>query len=172
MLKRLAICSTILLFFAAPASAQQSGLFSTTSLTPDIAVKAAQAALQSCRNNGYQVAVAIVDRGGNMQVMIRDQLAGPHTPDTAYRKAWTAVSFRTPTADLAVAVKNGSTPAQITHISNALLVGGGVMFESKGTVIGAIGVSGAPPGTSEGDSIDGRCAQAGIDAISDILEGF
>jgi len=152
--------------------AEENGLFSTLSLTPDVAVKAAQAALKSCRDGGYQVAVAVVDRGGNMQAMIRDRFAGPHTPDTAFRKAWTAVSFRTATGDMATSIKAGTVPAGVTQVTNALMVGGGVMFEAQGTVIGAIGVSGAPAGKSEAKSIDRACAEAGIEAISGVLEGF
>jgi len=51
----------------------------------------------------------------------------------------------------------------------ALLVGGGNLIQAAGSIVGAIGVSGAPPGKSEIDSIDAKCAQAGIEAISDQL---
>jgi len=172
MLKKISFSIVGVLLFTLPSKAEEQGLFSTLSITPDVAVKAAQAALKSCRDGGYQVAVAVVDRGGNIQTMIRDQLAGPHTPDTAFRKAWTAVSFRTNTGDLATSQKQGTIPQQTSHITNALMVGGGVMFEAHGRVIGAIGVSGAPPGESDANSIDGACAKAGIAAISDVLEGF
>ena len=69
-------------------------------MKPAIAVEAAQAALNSCRSKGYQVAVSVADRFGVLQVTLRDQFAGPHTPDTALRKAWTAVTFRTDTLEL------------------------------------------------------------------------
>ena len=160
------------LLLASPLAAEEKGLFSTFSLTPDVAVKAAQAALKSCRDGGYQVAVAVVDRGGNMQVMIRDRFAGPHTPDTAYRKAWTAVSFRTATGDMATSIKEGTVSVGVRNVTNALMLGGGVMFETQGSVIGAIGISGAPGGESEAASIDRACAEAGIEAISDVLDGF
>ena len=74
-------------------SADDDALFTTKNLTPKTALKAASAAMEKCRAEGYQVAVAIVDRMGNMQVMIRDRYAGAHTPETARRKAWTATSF-------------------------------------------------------------------------------
>jgi len=41
----------------------------------------------------------LVDRSGLVQVVLRDRYAGAHSPDTATNKAWTAVSFRTNTAD-------------------------------------------------------------------------
>src|SRR4051812_32000375 len=68
--------------------------FTTKSLTPETALKAAQAALAKCRGDGFQVAVAVVDRSGIAQVLLRDRFAGPHTVDVASNKAWTAASFR------------------------------------------------------------------------------
>ena len=138
-------------------------------LSVDSAAKAAWGALLACREKGYSVAVAVVDRGGNLQALLRDRFAGPHTPETATRKAWTANSFRQSTSDLAVFLKQGTIPQQVQHNPGALLVGGGVVIESEGSVIGGIGVAGAPPGKSERDSIDGACAKAGIEAIQDEL---
>ena len=66
-------------------------------LTPETALKAAQAALKSCRDRGFQATVAVVDRMGVVQVLLRDRFAGPHTPDMATAKAYTAASFRTNT---------------------------------------------------------------------------
>ncbi len=91
-----ALCCTLLLAISASAAAEDA-TFEITVMTPDTAVKVAQAALADCRSKGFQVAVVVVDRMGVPQAMIRDRYAGPHTPDTAFRKAWTAVSFREPT---------------------------------------------------------------------------
>jgi hypothetical protein len=52
-------------------------------LTPETALKAAQAALKNCRDRGFQASVAVVDRMGVVQVLLRDRFAGPHTPDMA-----------------------------------------------------------------------------------------
>ena len=92
-------------------------------LTPDTALKAAQAALKKCRDSGYQTAVAVVDRMGVLQVLIRDRFAGPHTPDMAKDKAYTAVSFRTNGA-LAVGSVAGKAFAYFLFFSTlALIVG-------------------------------------------------
>ncbi len=147
-----------------------NNMFSSRSLTVDAANKAAWGALEECRKRGYSVAVAVVDRGGNTQVLLRDRFAGPHTPETARRKAWTANSFRQSTADLAGMLKEKRIPAQVANNPGALLVGGGVMIQSDGNTIGGIGVSGAPPGKSERDSIDGACARAGLKKIQDVLD--
>jgi uncharacterized protein GlcG (DUF336 family) len=143
----------------------QTALHSVRVLTPEAAVKATQAALQSCRAGGYQVAVAVVDRFGIAQSMVRDRFAGPHTPDTAVNKAWTAVSFRTGTTDLAAATAPTQPSSGIRHLPRFVAVGGGVLIEAGGSIVGAIGVSGAPNGAA-----DDVCAKAGIAAIKDDLE--
>ncbi len=151
-----------LLCVAATVQADEHALFTTQSLTPETALKAATAALEKCRADGYQVAVAVVDRMGNMQVMIRDRFAGAHTPDTARRKAWTATSFRTNTTDLLELTGPGKPQSGVRQITGALMLGGGVMIEAAGSMVGAIGVSGAP-----GGELDDICAEAGIAAIED-----
>ena len=78
----------------------QDALVAYKTMSPDVALDLARAALADCRQRGYQVAVAVVDRFGVTQVVLRDRFAGPHTTATATGKAWTAVSFRTNTSDL------------------------------------------------------------------------
>ena len=151
-----------LVCLVAPAQADEHALFTTQSLTPETALKAATAALEKCRADGYQVAIAVVDRMGNMQVMIRDRFAGAHTPDTARRKAWTATSFRANTTDLLGITAPGNPQSGVRQITGALMLGGGVMIEAAGSMVGAIGVSGAP-----GGELDDICAEAGIAAIED-----
>ena len=134
-------------------------------LTPETALKAAQAALKSCRDRGFQATVAVVDRMGVVQVLLRDRFAGPHTPSTAIGKAWTAVSFRTNTTELAEASQPGRQASGIRHRPGIAAVGGGMMIEAGGSLLGAIGVSGAP-----GQREDDACAAAGIAAIREDIE--
>jgi uncharacterized protein GlcG (DUF336 family) len=143
----------------------QEATFSVKILTPDTALKAAQAALKSCRERGFQVTVAIVDRMGVVQVLLRDRFAGPHTTDMASAKAYTAVSFRTNTTELAEASQPGRPSSGIRHRPGVAAVGGGMMIEASGSLLGAIGVSGAP-GAREDDA----CAAAGIAAIREDIE--
>ncbi len=70
---------------SAAAAEEKSALVSFKVLSPELAVELAQGALADCRKKGYQVAVAVVDRFGILQALIRDRFAGPHTPDTARR---------------------------------------------------------------------------------------
>ena len=143
----------------------QSATHTVRVLTPETALKASQAALAACRASGYQVAVAVVDRFGTAQTMLRDRFAGPHTPETAINKAWTAVSFRTGTTELAASTQAGMASSGIRHLPRFVGVGGGVLIEVGGSIIGAVGVSGAPNG-----SADDACAKAGIAAIKDEIE--
>jgi uncharacterized protein GlcG (DUF336 family) len=146
-----------------PALAQTpAATFQTQGLTPESALKVAQAALASCRAQGFQVGVAVVDRSGLTQVFLRDRFAGPHTLAVATDKAWTAVSFRASTLTLANDTQAGKAMSGIRYTPRMLAVGGGVLIEGGGSIFGAIGVSGAPGGEA-----DDACAKAGIVAIAD-----
>lgn len=147
------------------AFAADSATFSQKVLTPEAAMKAAQAALAKCRADGYQVAVAVVDRSGLLQAVVRDRYAGAHTPDTATGKAWTAVSFRTNTSDLVKITQPGQPSSGIRNLPRVVAVGGGMKIEAAGSIVAGIGVSGAPGGDA-----DDVCAAAGIKAIADSLE--
>lgn len=151
------------MLFALEAVAQAT--HSVRLLTPETALKAARAALDKCRAGGFQAAVAVVDRMGVVQVLLRDRYAGPHTPDMATAKAYTAVSFRTSTGELAEATQAGRPQSGIRHRPGVAAVGGGVMIEAGGSLLGGIGVSGAPGGRE-----DEACAAAGIAAIREDIE--
>ena len=167
---RFALLLTLFSVHASAGAASDPVLHSFRSLSLEAASKAAWEAVRDCRKRGYSVAVAVVDRGGNTQILLRDRYAGPHTNETAIRKAWTANSFRQSTSDLAGMLQEGKIPNQVQHNPGALLVGGGLIIEAKGEIIGGIGVSGAPPGKSERDSIDGACAKAGVAVIQGDVE--
>jgi len=143
----------------------EDATYNVRTMTPDTALKAALAALKSCQGSGFQVAVAVVDRSGLAQVMLRDRYAGAHTPKTATGKAWTAVSFRTSTTAMAAETQAGRPASGIRHLSDVVMVGGGLPIEGGGSILGGIGVSGAP-----GGELDEKCAKAGIDAIKEALE--
>ena len=134
-------------------------------LSTAAAQQAAQAALARCQKDGYTVAAAVVDRGGQPLAVLRDNLAGAHTTQTAVNKAATAVSFRTDTTELAATTQAGKAQSGIRQLPNVIAVGGGLMIRAKGSLVGGIGVSGAPGGDA-----DDVCARAGLAAISDAIE--
>jgi uncharacterized protein GlcG (DUF336 family) len=131
----------------------------------ELALDLALGSLADCRKRGFQVTVAVVDRSGVTQVLLRDRFAGPHTVSTASGKAWTAVTFRTSTTELNAISQPGMMQAGIRNLPGAVIVGGGLAIEAGGSLLGAVGVSGAPGGEA-----DEACGKAGIDAVRDRLD--
>jgi uncharacterized protein GlcG (DUF336 family) len=156
-----AIAAGIALSLAASGANAQEGTFALRSLTPETALKAAQAALAACRSEGFQVAVAVVDRAGILQTFVRDRFAGPHTVAVATDKAWTALTLRQDTLGLSKLTESGEMSG-LRSVPRIVAVGGGILVEGGGAILGGIGVSGAPGGAA-----DAKCAQAGLDAIVD-----
>jgi uncharacterized protein GlcG (DUF336 family) len=162
--RSLSVVTALLIASICPVRAEEA-LVAYKSLGPELALDLARAALASCRTRGYQVAVAVVDRFGVTQVMLRDRFAGPHTPSTATGKAWTAASFKTSTTELNAISQPGMMQAGIRNLPGAVVIAGGLIVEAGGSLVGAVGVSGAPGGDA-----DEACAKAGIDAIGDKLD--
>lgn len=127
-------------------------------LTTDAATAIANAAQKEAAEQNQRVAVAIVDRSGDLRVLVKGDGAGPQTVESAKRKAFTAVSFGQPTSKL-VEGATGDGPT-LRDIPGTLLLAGGVPVTSGGSPIAGIGVGGAPQG-----SIDESIAQAGLRAV-------
>jgi uncharacterized protein GlcG (DUF336 family) len=164
IVRKLVSALAVALSLVAPVRAQDA-LVTYKSLSPELALDLARAALGECRKRGYQTAVAVVDRFGVSQVMLRDRFAGAHTPATAAGKAWTAASFRTNTTDLVALTQPGMPQAAVRNLPGVVVLGGGLVIEAGGSLVGAVGVSGAPGGDA-----DDACAKAGIDAVRDRLD--
>jgi len=143
----------------------QEGSYATRSLTPETALQAARAALESCRKQGFQVAVAVVDRAGITQVLLRDRYAGPHTVEVAASKAWTALSFRSASSALAQETQPGRPMSGLRNQPRFIAAGGGLPIEGGGSLLGGVGVSGAPGGEQ-----DEGCARAGLKGVADLIE--
>jgi uncharacterized protein GlcG (DUF336 family) len=156
--------AAVLLAIPLWAQAQQA-TYPVRTVTPEAALRAARTALSACAKSGYQVAVAVTDRAGYPVVMLRDRHAGPHTPDTATNKAYSALTFKTDTLSLVRSTQSGEPSAGIRELPRVVAVGGGRVIEAAGSIVGAIGVSGAPSGDA-----DDSCARAGIAEIADDLE--
>ena len=160
----LVVATAVVAGTALPACAQKM-LATYMTLSTAAAQAAAQAALTRCQKDGYTIAVAVVDRSGHPLAVLRDNLAGAHTAQTAVGKAASAVSFRTDTTELAALTQPGRPQSGVRQLPNVVALGGGLMVRAKGSLVGGIGVSGAPGGDA-----DDVCAKAGIAAISDALE--
>lgn len=147
------------------AAAAQQATYAVRTITPEAALRAARVALATCAKNGHQVAVSVTDRSGHPLVMLRDRHAGPHTPNTATSKAYTALSFKLDTTSFTRVTQSGEAASGIRHLPGVVAIGGGLPIEAGGSLVGAIGVSGAPGGDA-----DDVCAKAGIAEIRDDLE--
>lgn len=126
-----------------------------------LANRAAAAAQEKCKQDGYRVSVAVVDRAGVLKVLMRGDGAGPHTTNSSSKKAYTAASLRRPTSEMAELVAKTPALQGLRDMDDKVLIlGGGLPIEIGGEVVGAIGVGGAP-----GGHLDDACAQAGLDSI-------
>jgi uncharacterized protein GlcG (DUF336 family) len=143
------------------------GLLQQRNLGIDLALAAAQAALDAARSRGYRVAVAVADRSGHLLVLLRSDGGGPHLLDGARRKAFTAVSAHNRTSALSKAVdeRSGEPDPHLVFLENVLMVGGGVPIRAGDETVGAIGVAGSP-----GSIHDEECADAGIAKIAASLK--
>ena len=149
---------------ALPASAAE-GIITYKSLSPDVAFDIARTALLKCRKDGYQVAVVVLDRFGAPLVSMRDRYAGIGAMDIATGKAWTAVNFTEDTAEFIKRMKDGTVSAGLANLPNVTPLVGGLIIQAGGSVLGGVGVAGAPGGDK-----DEACAKAGLAAVQDKLE--
>ncbi len=147
-----------------PAHAAE-GVITYKSLAPDVAFDLARSALQQCRKDGYQVAVVVADRFGAPLVELRDRYAPVGALDIAKGKAWTAVTFNRNTSDFVKALKDGTIGAGLAGLPGVTPLAGGLVIEVGGSLLGGVGVAGAPGGDK-----DEVCAKAGLDAVQDKLE--
>jgi uncharacterized protein GlcG (DUF336 family) len=148
----------------APARAAE-GVVTYKSLAPDVAFDLARAALQQCRKEGYQVAVVVTDRFGAPLVELRDRYTPVGALDIAKGKAWTSATFTRNTSDFVKAMKDGAIGAGLAGLPGVTPLAGGVVIQAGGSLLGAVGVAGAPGGDK-----DEACAKAGVDAVQEKLE--
>ena len=167
MIRRLTITvSTLLSLGLLYTSASAENLPREATLPLTLAMKAAGAALEKCIDDGYRVSVAIVDRAGILRVLLRADGAGPHTPDSSRKKAYTSASLRRPTSEFAELIAKKPAVQGLRDMNeNILILGGGLPVKMDGEVVGGIGVGGAP-----GGYLDEACAQVGLDSIGVVPE--
>jgi uncharacterized protein GlcG (DUF336 family) len=155
--------AAIACLFAAPLPAS-AALIMRKDLSHDMALAVAEGAMQACLAKGYATSAVVVDRDGETLVAMRGDGAGPHTLENARRKAYTANTFKQPTAEYA---KKLLDPASVAHqqvtLPSIIAIDGGVPIKVGNDVIGAAGVSGSP-------GIDSECVNAGIEKIKDQLQ--
>lgn len=148
--------------FSQPVLAEDAMTINIKRMTLETATRIAQAAITQCRKEGVQIAVTVVDRGGHPQVVMRDVLAMDITLPISKQKAHTAMVFNTPLSQMEDRFKGNY---QVPKIDGLVISAGGLPINIGGTILGGVGVSGAPSGVT-----DEKCAKAGVDAVRADLE--
>jgi len=145
------------------ATATPQGLVTQRNLSLPMAKTIAEAALGACKSKGYNTAVAVVDRAGQVMVILRDEQATAQQVEMARRKAYTARMWRTTTLEFQ---KRTSDPAYAPQreLPDILALGGGVPIQVGNDVIGGVGSSGSS------QEMDDACAKAGIAKVADLLK--
>lgn len=163
-MKRIILAAALALVAALPARAEE-GIVTYKSLAPDVAIDLARTALNKCRKDGYQVAVVVLDRFGAPLVTMRDRFAGIGAMDIATGKAWTAVNFSIDSGEFVKRVKDGTLSPGLASLPKVTPLVGGLIIQAGGSVLGGVGVAGAPGGDK-----DEACAKAGLESVRDKLE--
>jgi uncharacterized protein GlcG (DUF336 family) len=142
----------------------QEGLVNQRILSLAMAKTIAEAALGECKSKGFHTAVAVVDRTGQLLVLMRDEQAAPQVAEMARRKAFTARMFRMTTMEF----QKRTTPDQPTaaqrDVADILALAGGVPIKVGDETIGGVGSAGSNL------EADDACAKAGLAKVADLLK--
>ena len=128
------------------------------------ALDVAKASLERCRADGYKVTVTVLNRHARTAVVLSEDGVNPHTIENSMRKAYTAFTTRSPSAEMAKRAQPGL--AGFMLLDRITAIEGGLPIFAGKELIGSIGISGAPGGEK-----DAACAQVGIDKIAKDLGG-
>lgn len=153
--------SLLALALAGPAWAETPVVAQRADVSLALANQLLDATLAACHAEGRTAVAAVVDRGGNLVALQRDDNVGPHNTLAAQRKAFTALSTKTATGLLAERARSTPDTENLNTLDELLLLGGGVPLKVADQVIGAIGVAGAG-----GAQFDEGCA---LQAIAQVL---
>lgn len=139
------------------------GVVMQRNLSLSMAKTIAEATIAACKDKGYATAAAVVDRAGQVMVILRDEQASAQTAEMARRKAYTAKMFRSTTLDFQKRTAEPKYAAQ-RDVADILALGGGVPIQIGNEVIGGVGSSGSS------QEQDDACAKAGIAKVADLLK--
>ena len=123
----------------------------------------AEGTIAECKSKGFNTAAAVVDRAGQVMVILRDEQATAQTAEMSRRKAYTARMFRTTTLEFQKRTAEGPNAAQ-RDVADILALGGGVPIQVGNETIGGVGSSGSS------QEMDDACAKAGIARVADLLK--
>ena len=151
-------------FAGAVPMAAQGQILTERNISLQLALQIANTAMAQCKADGFDVTVAVVDRAGDLKVLLRADTANPHNADLARRKAYTSRTFKVPSMEVA---KRTNGPTELSgqrFIVDIIPLGGGLPINVGNDTIGAIGISGSP--NQEGDE---KCATAALASAASSL---
>lgn len=140
------------------------GLVTERNLSLAMAKTIAEATIAECKAKGFNTAAAVVDRAGQVMVILRDERATAQMVEMARRKAYTARMFRTTTLEFQKRTGSDPTLAPQRDIADILALGGGVPIQVGTETIGGVGSSGSS------QEMDDACARAGVAKVADLLK--
>jgi glc operon protein GlcG len=147
-----------------PAPAQQPAATATAPYGPPITLDQAKRAMAAAEleaaKNAWQVAIAILDSGGNLVMFHKIDNAQLSAVSGSEGKARTALEFKRPSKALDDAIAAGGAGWRLLALKDITPLEGGLPVVVKGKIIGAIGVSGAL------STQDAQVAKAGADALA------
>jgi uncharacterized protein GlcG (DUF336 family) len=140
------------------------GLITQRNMSLDMAKTIAEATIGECKSKGFHTSAVVVDRSGQVLVMLRDEQATPQTAEMARRKAYTAVMFRSTTLEFQKRTAEDPTLAPQRQVADILALGGGVPIRVDKEIVGGVASSGSS------QDQDDACAKAGIAKVADLLK--
>lgn len=147
--------------FLVPFAATAQDLPTAPYLPLDLATKAADAAIKACAADGHNVSVAIVARDGATKVVLKGDGSGPHTGASATGKAFTSAAMGRDTAGLSGFIASSPENTGLRDMDTRMVIqAGGLPIRIGDSLLGGIGVGGAPSG-----DVDAACASAGLASI-------
>jgi len=161
VLKALAGIGFVLLMLG---SAAAQGLVTERNLSLGMAKTIAEATLAECKSKGFHTSVAVVDRAGQVLVLLRDEQATAQTADMARRKAYTARMFRITTMEFQKRTAGDQPTSAQRDIADILALSGGAPIKIGDETIGGVGSAGSNL------EADDACAKAGIAKVADLLK--
>src|SRR5438093_6858342 len=153
---------TVLAALIAASSPAPAQVLTEKNISIKLALTIAETALNECTP---RVSVAVLDRAGRLRVFLQGDNASPHNLELARRKAYTALTFRRPSAEWAKRTAEGDVTGQ-RSLTDVIPLGGGVPIMIGEDAVGSIGLSGAPGGQPKEEA----CAKAGIAKVADQLK--
>jgi uncharacterized protein GlcG (DUF336 family) len=143
--------------------AAAQGLVMQRNLSLPMAKAIAEATIAACKSKGYSTAAVVVDRAGQVLVILRDEQATAQTAEMARRKAYTARMFRTTTLEFQKRTADPALTPQ-REVADILALGGGVPIQVGNETIGGVGSSGSS------QEMDDACAKAGVAKVAEMLK--